>query len=66
MVAWAANMFAQLSGMLGGSLVGMLLVIAALEAGYHRRMDPIIWAIGGGAFFYGVSWVMANWLQNIG
>lgn len=62
--AFFQQVFTLLSGVVGISIVGIILVIGVLEAARHRRMEPFIAALIGGAAFYAIPWIMSTVMQG--
>lgn len=63
MIAFFQTVFAMLVGPLGIGIVGILLVKGIIESMRHHRLFEAECAFVGGAAFYGLSWIINNWLM---
>lgn len=63
MIAFFQMVFAQFTGIIGISIVGILLGKGIIESMRHHRMFEAECAIIGGAAFYGLAWIISNWLS---
>lgn len=64
--AFFQGIFALLTGVLGISIVGILIGLGILESMRERRLAPVEIAIVGGGAFYSLAWIMSTVLPGGG